>query len=119
VYLLLSANHKPGKWRGIDVSCGQYITSAEIIATNTGLSRQAVRTALNKLKATGEITIKATNKFSLITIEKWAFFQNGIDDCNQQNNNHVNNEATNNQPPQQPSINHKQEVKEINNDKPT
>jgi len=76
-----------------------------------------VRTALGKLKATGKITINATNRYSLITIVKWAFFQHGTDDCNQQNNTPSNHEATNKQPAQQPSINHKQEVKEVENDK--
>ena len=115
MYLLLSANHKAGKWRGIDVSCGQHITSTDAIATHTGLTRQKVRTALDKLKASGEITIHTTNRYSLVTVVKWAFFQHGTDDGNQQDNTHSNHEVTNNQPAQQPSNNHKQEVKELKN----
>ena len=117
IYLLLSANHKDGKWQGIDVLKGQHITSVEKIAVNTGLSRQNVRTVLKKLVNTGEITIKATNKFSLITIVKWAFYQHGAEDGNQQSNLHANNQLTIHQPAKQQSTNHKQEVKEIKNDK--
>ena len=115
MYLLLSANRKDGKWQGIDVLRGQHITSTEKIAQNTGLSRQMVRTALSKLESTGEITIKATNRFSLLTVVKWAVYQHDADDTNQQNNQPCNQQLTNNQPAQQPSNNHKQEVKEIKN----
>ena len=115
MYLLLSANHKDGKWQGIDVLRGQHITSVEKIAQNTGLSRQMVRTALSKLVSTGEIIIKATNRYSLITVVKWAVYQHDTDDTNQQNNQPCNQQLTNNQPAQQPSNNHKQEVKEVKN----
>jgi hypothetical protein len=62
LYLLLQANREAGKWKGIDVRCGQLITSANKIACDTGLTRQKVRTAISKLKTTNEITIKSTNK---------------------------------------------------------
>ena len=113
IYLLLSANHKAGKWRGVDVLPGQHITSADTIATHTGLSRQKVRTALGKLKMSGEITVEPTNKYSLITLVKWAVYQHSAEDCNQQ----PNHEATANQHTGQPSNNHKQECKQIKNDK--
>ena len=116
VYLLLQANRKDGKWRGHEVLCGQHITSNEIISLHTGLSVQQVRTALRKLKSTGEITTHATNKFTLVSIVKWAFYQNGSDDCNMQNNNQLTNNqhADNTQAPiGQHPINNKQEVKEI------
>ena len=116
VYLLLQVNRKDGKWRGYEVLCGQHITSNEIISLHTGLSIQQVRTALRKLKSTGEITTHATNKFTLVTIVKWAFYQNGSDDCNTQNNNQLTNNqhADNTQATiRQHSINNKQEVKEI------
>ena len=115
MYLLLSANHKDGKWQGIDVLRGQHITSVEKIAQNTGLSRQMVRTALGKLVSTGEITIKATNRYSLITVINWAVYQHEADDTNQQNNQPHNQQIINKQPAQQPSNNHKQEVKEVKN----
>ena len=115
IYLLLSANHKDGKWQGIEVLRGQHITSVEKIAQNTGLSRQKVRTALGKLESTGEIAVTATNRYTLITVVKWAVYQHDTDDTNQQNNQPFNQQITNNQPAQQPLNNHKQEVKEVKN----
>ena len=47
--LMLSANHKDGRWQGMEVLAGQHITSIEKLSQKTGLSFQQVRTALNKL----------------------------------------------------------------------
>jgi len=92
--LLLSANHKASKWQGIDVLCGQHITSIYTLSEKTGLTFQQVRTALTKLKSTGEITIQTTNRFSLVTIVNWALYQNYTDDCNTQNNTPNNKQIT-------------------------
>jgi len=40
-----------------------------------GISIQSIRTSLNKLKSTNEITIKSTNKYSLITIVRYDDYQ--------------------------------------------
>jgi biotin operon repressor len=75
LHLLLTANHSSGRWEGMAINPGQLITSSSALAKAIGLSRQNVRTALTKLKSTSEITIKSTNQYILITIEKWAFYQ--------------------------------------------
>lgn len=75
IHLLLIANHKPSRWKGISVGVGQVITGRYALSEETGLSEQEIRTALNKLKSTSEITIKPTNKFSLITICKYEDYQ--------------------------------------------
>lgn len=78
LFLLLSANHKDNKWRGINVKRGQLITGRLKIKAKTGISEQSIRTALTNLQNTGEITIKVTNKFSLITIVKYDDYQNKV-----------------------------------------
>lgn len=42
-HLLLTANHKPGKWQGVDVPVGARITSIRKLAAETGLSIQQVQ----------------------------------------------------------------------------
>lgn len=97
LHLLLTANHSARKWQGIDVKEGQKITSISHISNECGLSFQKTRTALNKLKSTGEITIKSTNKYTLITIEKWRMYQsNGFDLTSQLTSNTTNNQQSNN-----------------------
>lgn len=94
LHLLLSANHKDKEWQGIIIKKGQLITGRLELAKNVGLSVQQTRTAITKLKSTNEITIKTTNKYSIVTINNWDKYQ----DYNQQDNQRVtNNQPTNNQ----------------------
>lgn len=86
IHLLLTANHREQKWQGITVLPGQKITSYPHLALENTLSVQAIRTSINKLKSTGEITVKSTSKYSLITIQNWIDYQ--------QDNTPVNSQAT-------------------------
>lgn len=74
-HLLLTANFKINRWQGVEIQPGQLITGRKALAKELRLSEQEIRTSLNKLKSTNEITIKSTNKFSIITICKWAVYQ--------------------------------------------
>lgn len=67
-HCLLKANHMEKKWRGIDIGRGQFVTSLDSLAKETGLSTRQIRTALDKLKMTGELTSKASSKSRLITV---------------------------------------------------
>ena len=97
LHLLLTANHKEKQWKGQTILRGQKLTSIEHLADDVGLTIQQTRTALKKLKSTHEITIKTTNKNTLITIEKFNNYQFEIDEDNKQNNKQFNNLITNNQ----------------------
>lgn len=79
----------------------------------TGISEQSIRTSLERLKSTSEITIKSTNHFSIITLCNYENYQNNENEINQQNNQQSNKPATSNQP----ASNHKQECKELKNEK--
>ena len=75
IHLLLTASFKGGKWEDIDVEKGQLITSYKNLALDTGHTVQEVRTAINKLKSTGEITCKSTSKYTVITVVNWEEYQ--------------------------------------------
>jgi hypothetical protein len=79
-HLLVSANYELGHWQGIEIQPGQLITGREKLAKELRLSEREIRTALNKLKSTNEIAIKTTNRFSIITICNWDFYQGGETD---------------------------------------
>jgi len=111
IYLLLNANSKNNKWKGIDIKRGQLITGRSSLSVNTGISEQCVRTCLNRLKSTNEITIISTNKYSIITILKYDDYQTNKNQTNQQVNQLINQQLTSNQP----TTNHKQEYKELKN----
>ena len=97
IHCLLSANHKPKNWRGLEVETGEFVTSFERLSIETGLTIQQVRTSLEKLRKTNEIEFKATNRFSVIKVLKWCDYQVLEEEINIQNNNQItNNQQTNN-----------------------
>lgn len=75
LHLLLKTNHSDHEWRGIKVLRGQCVTGRKELASELKISERRVRTALNHLKSTNEVTIKATSKYSVVTIENWALYQ--------------------------------------------
>lgn len=88
LHCLLCANHKNAKWRDITVKRGQLVTSYDKLATANGLSVQQVRTALEKLQSTNEITYQSTSQYSIITVKNYNLYQD---------NNKQKTEAHNNQ----------------------
>jgi hypothetical protein len=75
VHLMLTANHAPKKWRGQVIERGQKLTSRAKLSTETKLSERQIRTCLSRLKATNEVTIKATNKQTVITLCQYETYQ--------------------------------------------
>lgn len=101
IYFLLKANYEDGKWHGVDVPRGSFITSVRDICKDTGLSVQNVRTCIKKLKSTSNLTIKVTNKFSIITICNYDSYNNAEFSTNNQSNKQTNNVLTNKQQTEQ------------------
>ena len=71
IYLLLKANYQDENWHGVLIPRGSFVTSIGGISKDTSLSTRTIRTCLDKLKSTGEVTIKTTNKYSIVTICKY------------------------------------------------
>jgi len=112
-HLIREVNHKDGKWQGIEIKKGSMITSRNKLSIETGLTSQNVRTCLKHLENTGEITIKSTNKYSVITVCNYETYQSVDLIHNQQ----ANQQLTSNQPATNQQPNHKQEVKNKKNEK--
>ena len=94
IYCLLMANHTDKQWRGIVIPRGSFATSLPELAKGTGLSVQQVRTAISKLKSTGEITDQSTREYRTITICNYANYQ--MDDSDAQQTNQQTEQQTNN-----------------------
>ncbi len=94
IYCLLMANHTDKQWRGIVILRGSFATSLPELAKGTGLSVQQVRTAISKLKSTGEITDQSTREYRTITICNYANYQ--MDDSDAQQTNQQTEQQTNN-----------------------
>ena len=105
LHLLLMANWKDKKWHNVLIKRGSFVTSLGKLANQTGLSVQNVRTSLNKLKSTHEITSKTNNKYTYITI-------NNFNDYQETTNKLTNNQQTTNN--KQEYIEVKEDIKEKN-----
>lgn len=88
IHCLLKANYETKNWHGIEILKGQFVTSINRLAIETGLSVQQTRTALEKLIATHEITKSSSDNFTIITVKNW---------CEYQNNNTVSNKRITNE----------------------
>lgn len=113
IHLLLIANHEDRRWRGFLVRRGCVITSYRKISMATGVSVRSVRTALNRLQSTQELTAKTTNKFTLISIRNYDRYQEVFSTTDTQNDTPPENQTTQ----YQYSTDNKQELKNNKNDK--
>lgn len=106
VHLLLTVNIEDDNWHGVHVPRGSRITSRAILAKETNLSEQQVRTALKHLISTNEVTKQITNRYALISVVNFDFYQTE-QPANQPTINQVptNNQPTTNQQSNQVSTN--------------
>jgi predicted transcriptional regulator len=91
-HLLIKANHKERNYKGKVVSIGETLTGLDKLSNETNLSVQQIRTSLNKLKSTNEITINSTSQGTVIKIvnyEKYQVATNEPTDEQQTNNKRV------------------------------
>lgn len=75
LHLMLKANHTDGEFEAHTIKRGQLVTGRKALALELGISEQEVRTALNHLKSTNDITINTTSKYSIITMLNYEEFQ--------------------------------------------
>ena len=75
LHCLLMANWQPGRWRGISYKKGQFFTSISNLSKETGLTVREVRTALDHLMSTNEVTSQTTSRYTLITVVNFEKYQ--------------------------------------------
>lgn len=80
LHCLLKANHKPKKYRGKLVESGVFLTSREALSRDTGLSERQVRTALDNLKATNELTIVSSRQGTMIQVNNYEKYQSATNE---------------------------------------
>ena len=79
IHLLLNACYDNCRFMGTSVSRGEYITSLTRISSDLNIPIRQVRTAIKRLKQTGEIDTQTTNKYTKVTICNYESYQ--IDDA--------------------------------------
>jgi len=111
IYILLSANYTEKQWQGVIIKRGQLLTGLNSLSKNTSISVQSLRTCLSKLEKTGELTIKSTNKYSIITVCKYDDYQ----PLNGETNKQTNKQLTNNQQTTNKQLTTTNKDKKVNN----
>lgn len=74
-HMLMKANWKDAKFQGKTVPRGSFISSVSRLAEETALTEREIRTAISHLKTTGEVTSKATNKYTVFTVVNYNLYQ--------------------------------------------
>lgn len=72
-HCILRANIEDKQWKNQLIKKGSFVTSLENLSRETGLSVQNIRTSLKKL--TSELTIKTTNRNTIISIKNYENYQ--------------------------------------------
>jgi hypothetical protein len=75
LHMLIKANWKEGKFQGIDIPRGSFVSSYPKLSDDLGLTVNEIRTALKHLQSTGEITVKTHSKFSVFTVKNYCSYQ--------------------------------------------
>lgn len=109
-HLIITANYEPKPFENITVQRGQRVASYQSLAAETQMSVQNVRTALNHLISTGEVTRQSTSKYTVFTIVNYNMYQ----DNQQTNQQTANKQLTNNQ---QTANNNGRKIRKIKKDK--
>ena len=108
LHLLLTANVADNDFETITVHRGQLVISRKHLALELGMSEQEVRTALDHLKSTSEITSKAYAKYTVITILNYDMYQK-VTRTSTSNQPTTNQQSTSNQPQYKNNKNNKKE----------
>lgn len=109
-HLIITANYEPKPFENITVQRGQRVASYQSLAAETQMSVQNVRTALNHLISTGEVTRQSTSKYTVFTIVNYNMYQ----DNQQTNQQTANKQLTSNQ---QTANNNGRKIKKDKKDK--
>lgn len=75
LHLLLVANHKENKWRGITIKRGQRLTSISALSSETNLSIKNIRTSIKRLKSTSEVASYSTAQHTVFTMVNYDLYQ--------------------------------------------
>jgi len=98
VHCLLKASIKEKKFKTIELEVGEFVMGYEKFGMECGLTRQQVRTAINHLISTNELTIKSTNQGTIIKVVNFGLYQSLCNQISQPISQQINTQSTNDQP---------------------
>lgn len=76
-HLMITANYESRDFEDLEVKRGQRVITYAGLADELGLTVQAVRTAVDHLKSTGDLTISSHRKLRVATLNNYDRYQQG------------------------------------------
>ncbi|NBO36938.1 hypothetical protein EBU91_05345, partial [bacterium] len=118
--ILLSANWEVGKWNGVTIEPGSFITTYKELVRLTGLTTMEIRHRLNNFEINERISLKSTKGFTSITVLNWTNYQGfeDISESEQRTNNEEIIEETTKKSALKQRVYNKKRNKEIKNNTP-
>lgn len=84
IHLLLKANVTDKNWQGIVVPRGSLVTSISSLAEQVGITPRQTRCLISVLQMSNQVSLKSTNKWTMITICNYDSYQDSnLDDVKQ------------------------------------
>ncbi|MBM7554832.1 DnaD domain-containing protein [Thalassobacillus pellis] len=79
IYCVAKSSHKVTESRvgrqKVELEPGQFIFGRKQAASELNMNASTVRDYIKTLEEDGVITVESTNKYSVVTVENWAFYQ--------------------------------------------
>jgi hypothetical protein len=111
IWILCNVTRKPlnyiARGQQIKLEPGELIFGRKKLSKELIISEQSIRTCIKNLKKWENLTIRSTNRFSILKVINWELYQETETQINQQ----INQELTSSQP----AANHKTRSKEVKN----
>jgi hypothetical protein len=81
-WCLLRANWKRGYFKGVEIPPGSFACGRNAAAEELGVNASTWYKRIQKLESMGVISLSGNNRFTTITVQKWAYYQDGSGDGN-------------------------------------
>lgn len=94
ILILMKANWKDGWFMGDRIPRGSLATSMSNLAIEAGCSEPTVRRWLTKFEEDGQISRKATNRYTQINVINYGFFQDVPDESDERMTNQTTEQVT-------------------------
>lgn len=75
LHLILTCNHEAKKFMGETINPGERVASYATLASELGMSVRNVRTAINHLKSTSEVTSRTNYQYTVFTVVNYGMYQ--------------------------------------------
>lgn len=100
IWCLCKASHKKHKvsvgLQTVELDAGQFVFGRKVASQELNIPGSSLMRYMRRLESVGNLDIKTNNKFSLITIENWRFYQGDTSESGQENEQQMDNKWTSN-----------------------